>query len=79
MTDHEHDPVARWLAGIGTGVLILILIWSIVSTLTGPSNADRLDRLEAEIAFQTCLILTPPEERTQAAVSTCLPNGESGE
>jgi hypothetical protein len=77
--EYEHDPVARWLAGIGAVLLIIILLWSIISSLTGPSLRERLDAIDSQLQFQTCLILAPPEERTEAAVSTCLPDGEPGE
>lgn len=68
-----YDPVARWLAGIGTGVLLLILVWSIIISLRGPSLAERIDHIEAHLEFQTCLILVDVELRDPAAVASCVP------
>lgn len=67
-----YDPVARWLAGVGTAVLLLILVWSIISSLSGPSLGERLDRVEAHLEFQTCLLFYDTEERQGAAVAECV-------
>lgn len=67
----NYDPVTRWLAAAAVILLGVILVWIGIATTSGPSINDRLDRIENQLAYVSCLLLITPEDRIPEVVAGC--------
>jgi hypothetical protein len=68
------DPIVRGLLWVGTFVLAAILsinVWIAASGQGVSRVTDRLERVESQLTYVSCLLLIPDEERTPDAVATC--------
>lgn len=71
MSNGAHDPWTRWFAGTAAALLALLFVLIVVATVRGPTTTERLQNIEDQLEFQTCLILLPVEEREARGVAEC--------
>lgn len=66
-----YDPITRWLAAVAVTLLSFILVWALVASARRPAISERLDNIEHQLSFVSCLLLIPVEERVPQAVADC--------
>lgn len=71
MRTDDHDPVVRWSSLVSVILLCFILLWALVATIRGPTVAERLDRVESQLTYQSCLLLIPEADRPVRGVAEC--------
>lgn len=67
----DHDPVVRWLTSAAVLLLIVVLGWAVLITVSRPSVTDQLDRIQSQLTYLSCLALIPDDQRVESRVAEC--------
>jgi hypothetical protein len=67
-----YDPWTRRLAAISTVLLAVLFVMLLFAAGRSPSTSDRLDRIETQLEFQTCILQIEPANRDAAAIAGCI-------
>lgn len=70
----NHDPITRVLAAAAVALLTFILAVVLIASARSPSMSERVDELDRQLQFVSCLLLIEPQDRTAEAVAGCQVN-----
>lgn len=67
----NHDPITRWAALVAVVLLVFILGWALLASARRPSFDERMNDIESQLSFVSCMLLIPIEDRTPSATAEC--------